>query len=205
VTGSGGVVRLPPHAPGMRVGLYGGSFNPPHAGHRHVSLMALRRLGLDRIWWMVTPGNPLKDRRRLPALAARLAAARIVAHHPRIDVTGFEAEIGAAYSIDTVRFLVRRCPALRFVWIMGADSLATFQRWKDWQGIAAAMPMAVIDRPGWTLAATASRAAIALRERRMAEAEARRLADSRPPAWVYLHGARSSLSSTQLRLLQEGR
>lgn len=193
------MVRLPPHAPGLRVGLYGGSFNPPHAGHRHVSLMALRRLQLDRIWWIVTPGNPLKDRAGLPPASARAAVARTVAADPRIAVTGFEEEIGARFTIDTLAYLRERCPGVRFVWIMGADNLAGFHRWRGWRAIARSMPIAVVDRPGWTLRATRSRAAAALARYRWDEADAPRLADAAPPAWLFLHGPRSFLSSTQLR------
>ena len=153
--------RLPPHAPGLRIGLYGGSFNPPHAGHRHVSLRALKRLNLDRIWWLVTPGNPLKERDGLPGTAERVEAARRLAAHPRIAVTGFEEAIGTRYTVDTLRVVVERCPAVRFVWIMGADNLAGFHRWRGWRDIAQLMPFAVVDRPGWTLSATRSRAALA--------------------------------------------
>lgn len=197
--GGGSVVRLPPHAPGMRIGLYGGTFNPPHAGHRHVGLMALRRLALDRLWWLVTPGNPLKDRGDLPPASARLAAAQALAAHPRIVATGFEEEIGSHYTLETVRFVRERCPGVRFVWIMGGDSLATFQRWRGWREIAELMPIAVVDRPGSTLTATRSRAATALARYRWDETDAGRLADAVPPAWVFLHGPRSYLSSTELR------
>lgn len=194
-----GILRLPPHAPGLRIGLYGGSFNPAHAGHLHVSRVALRRLRLDRLWWMVTPGNPLKSRRDVPSLAERVASAAAVARHPRIDVTGFEAAIGSPFTVDTLRVLTRRCPGLRFVWIMGADSLAAFHRWQDWRAIAALVPIAVVDRPGWSLPALSSRAARALAGSRLPEAEAASLADCRPPAWMFLHGPLSPLSSTALR------
>lgn len=193
------MVRLPPHTPGLRIGLYGGSFNPPHAGHRHVSLMALRRLRLDRVWWIVTPGNPLKDHGGLPATAARVAAACRLARHPRIAVTGFEEEIGARYTVDTLSYLKERCPGPSFVWIMGADSLASFHRWRGWWRIAELMPFAVVDRPGWTLRAIQSRAALALGCYRIDETDAGLLADLAPPAWAFLHGPRSSLSSTVLR------
>jgi nicotinate-nucleotide adenylyltransferase len=192
--------RLPPHAPGLRIGLYGGSFNPPHAGHRHVSLRALKRLNLDRIWWLVTPGNPLKERDGLPATAERVEAARRrLAVHPRIAVTGFEEAIGTRYTVDTLRVVVERCPAVRFVWIMGADNLAGFHRWRGWRDIAQLMPFAVVDRPGWTLRATRSRAALALAPWRIDETDAGLLAALDPPAWTFLHGPRSPLSSTGLR------
>jgi nicotinate-nucleotide adenylyltransferase len=193
------MLDLPPGARGLRIGLYGGSFNPPHAGHRHVSLMALRRLRLDRVWWIVTPGNPLKDHGGLPATAERVAAARRVARHPRIAVTGFEEAIGARYTLDTLAYLKARRPEARFVWIMGADNLAGFERWRGWRRIAELMPFAVIDRPGWTLRSTQGRAAVALRPYRIDETDAALLADLTPPAWVFLHGPRSALSSTVLR------
>ena len=194
-----GLVRLPPAASGLRIGLYGGSFNPAHAGHRHVSLMALKRLGLDRVWWLVTPGNPLKNPGEAAPMAERLAQARACAAHPRIAVTGFEEGIGVRYTVDTLRFLVRRHPDLRFVWLMGADNLAGFHRWRGWREIARLMPIAIIDRPGWTLTAVGSRAGVALGPARVPEAQARRLADLRPPAWTFLHGPRSFLSSTEIR------
>jgi nicotinate-nucleotide adenylyltransferase len=193
------MIRLPPHARGQRIGLYGGSFNPPHAGHLHVSLMALRRLRLDRVWWLVTPGNPLKELAGLPPLAERMAAARALARHPRITVTGFEAQIGARYTLDSLEYLVRRASGARFVWIMGADNLAQFDRWRGWRRIAELAPFAVIDRPGWTLRAARSKAALALSRCRIDETDAALLADLAPPAWVFLHGPRSALSSTVLR------
>lgn len=197
--GSAGPVRLPPSAPGMRIGLYGGSFDPPHPGHRHVALMALKRLRLDRVWWVVSPGNPLKDVSRLASGADRIAAARRVAAHPRLAVTGFEAELGITYTVETIRYLVRRLPAVRFVWIMGADSLGGFHRWREWRSFADLVPIAIVDRPGWTLRAAASRAGLALGRDRLPEDEASGLADRTPPAWTFLHGPRSDVSSTSLR------
>lgn len=202
--GRGGPLRLPPWAPGMRIGLYGGSFDPPHAGHRLLAATALKRLALDRVWWLVTPGNPLKDRRRQSPLPARLDAARRVARHPRMDVTILEAPGAAAFTVDTVRALVRRAPAARFVWLMGADSLAGFHRWRAWREIAALVPIAVIERPGWTGAAVASRAAAALDFARIPERDAVTLAGRAPPAWVLLHGRRSDLSSTRIRAGRAG-
>jgi nicotinate-nucleotide adenylyltransferase len=197
-----GLVRLPRAAPGLRIGLYGGSFNPAHAGHRHVSLLALKHLRLDRIWWIVTPGNPLKDHGELASTGERVAQARRIASHPRIDVTAFEEGIGARYTIDTLAFLKRRFPAVRFVWIMGADNLAGFHRWRGWRAIADAMPIAVIDRPGWTLKATRSRAASVLAAYRVGEAAGPALPGMDPPVWLFLHGPRSFLSSSELRRRQ---
>ncbi|MCS0495201.1 nicotinate-nucleotide adenylyltransferase [Ancylobacter sp. MQZ15Z-1] len=183
----------------MRIGLYGGSFNPPHAAHRAASLLALKRLGLDQVWWLVTPGNPLKDNGALPSLTARLEAAREVAHHPRLVPTGLEAGLGTRYSFDTVAALTRRFPEVRFVWLMGADNLATFHRWQRWRDIASLVPIAVIDRPGCTFPSMTSPAATALARWRRAEEDAPCLAGAAAPAWVFLHGLKSPLSSTQLR------
>jgi nicotinate-nucleotide adenylyltransferase len=190
---------LPPHAPGLRVGLFGGSFNPPHEGHRAVSLLAIRRLRLDWIWWLVSPGNPLKDTRDLPDLPHRLVAAEEVARHPRIVVTGVEAALGSPYTYETIRFVTCRCPGVRFVWVMGADNLVGFHRWKRWRDIADLVPIAVIDRPGATLAATRSRAGEALAPYRSSETQGPHLALAKPPAFMFLHGPRSALSSTALR------
>ena len=193
-------VTLPPFTRAMRIGLFGGSFNPPHAGHLLVAQTALRRLQLDAVWWIVTPGNPLKSRAGLPSQAERMAACRaLIGADPRIIVTGFEAEIGTSYTEQTVRYLVRRCPAVDFVWLMGADNLASFHRWQKWRAIAAMVPFAVIDRPGSTLRAVSSPAARALAKARLPEREAGRLASREAPAWVFLHGRRLALSSTQLR------
>lgn len=183
----------------MRIGLYGGSFNPAHAGHLHVGRTALRRLRLDRVWWLVTPGNPLKDRGALAPLEARVAQARALAADPRIAVTGFEAEIRSRYTVETLRWLVRRRPALRFVWIMGADSLGSLHRWRHFEDIMRLVPVVVIDRPGHTLTAPAARAARAFASARIPEPDAASLAGRRPPAWTFLHGPRSDLSSTALR------
>ncbi len=199
MTPAGDRVVLPPHAAGLKIGLLGGSFNPAHAAHRAVSLYAMKRLGLDRVWWLVTPGNPLKDTRELPPLEERIAAARAVANHPRIDVTGVEAAIGTRYTIDTVTWLLRRCGNVHFVWLIGADNLASFHRWKAWRAIAARLPIAVVDRGGTGLDALGSRAATTLERWRLPEAAASTLPGRRPPAWVFLRGLKLPLSSTALR------
>jgi len=186
----------------MRIGLYGGSFNPAHAGHRHVSLMALKRLGLDRVWWIVTPGNPLKDTGELATTAMRVEEAKQVSDDPRIDVTAFEEEIGARYTVDTLAYLKRRYPGVHFVWIMGADNLRSFHRWQKWRAIADLLPIAVVDRVGPSLYATAGIAGQALGRFRIPESAARSLPRRRPPAWVFLHGLKSPLSSTALRAMR---
>jgi nicotinate-nucleotide adenylyltransferase len=193
---------LPPHAPGMRIGLFGGTFDPPHRAHLGAALLALKRLKLDRIWWMVTPGNPLKDTRGLAPLEQRIAAARELAHHPRIDVTGLEAVIKTRYTYDTIRWLLARCPGVRFVWIMGADNLRSFHRWQRWRDIASMMPIVVIDRLGPSLYAAASPAGASLARFKIAEENASSLPDRRAPAWSFLHGLKSPLSSTALRALR---
>src|SRR5262249_17936184 len=140
--------KLPPHGPGMRVGLLGGSFNPPHDAHRAISLYAMKRLQLDRVWWIVSPGNPLKDTRELRPLDERIAECVRLADSPRIDVTGFEAVIGTKYTFDTLAWLKNEAPETLFVWLMGADNLKDFHRWKNWREIFMLMPIAVADRGG---------------------------------------------------------
>jgi nicotinate-nucleotide adenylyltransferase len=183
----------------MRVGLLGGSFNPPHEAHRAISLFAMKRLRLDRIWWLVSPGNPLKEQGGPHGLSERAEAARRVANDPRIDVTCLEAVIGTRYTVDTITYLRRRCSGLHFVWIMGADNLAQFHRWENWRRIAAQVPIAVIDRPPQSFRALAAPAARALAAYRVAEKDAGRLASRRAPAWVFLTGMKLNLSSTRLR------
>lgn len=190
---------IPNYSDGMRIGLLGGSFNPPHAAHRAISLFALKRLKLDRVWWLVTPGNPLKDVRGLHDLEERAEAARKVANDPRIDITCLEAVIGTRYTVDTITYLRRRCSGLRFVWIMGADNLAQFHRWENWRRIASEVPLAVIDRPPQSFRALAGPAANALAPYRIPENAAGQLADRRAPAWVFLTGMKLNLSSTGLR------
>jgi nicotinate-nucleotide adenylyltransferase len=190
---------IPLYAQGMRIGLLGGSFNPPHAAHRAISLFAIKRLNLDRVWWLVTPGNPLKDHGGLHDLGERAEAARRMANDPRIDVSCLEAVIGTRYTVDTITYLRRRTSGLRLVWIMGADNLAQFHRWQNWRRIAAEIPIAVVDRPPQSFRALSAPAAQALAHYRLAENKASLLADHRPPAWTFLTGMKLNLSSTGLR------
>ncbi|MEM8665469.1 MAG: nicotinate-nucleotide adenylyltransferase [Pseudomonadota bacterium] len=192
-------LKLPAASAGQRIGLLGGSFNPPHKGHRHVALTALSRLGLDRVWWLVTPGNPLKALDDLTPLQHRIAETKTLAHHPRMDVTAFEAAIGTRYSADAIRYAKRRLPAVRFVWVMGADNLAGLHRWQKWRDIMGLVPVAVIDRPGASMAALNSVAARTFAAARRPEAQARAIADATPPAWVFLHVPLEPVSSTALR------
>lgn len=193
-------VRPPPAPRGRRVGVMGGSFNPPHAGHVLAAKEALLRLGLDELWWVVTPGNPLKQNNRLPSLADRISAIeQLTNSHPRMRVTGFEAALRSPFTAVTLRFLKRRYPGVKFVWVMGADNLATFDRWQNWRGIAATMPMAVVNRPGYRLKALSSPAAKALAKARLPQSHASRLAMRDPPAWVFLTNRLAHHSSTTLR------
>ncbi len=193
------VPRLPPFAPGMRIGLLGGSFNPPHEGHALITRLALRRLQLDRVWWLVTPGNPLKSLTGLAALKARVEAARRLDVGPRVVVSDIEAQIGSRFTYDTLLWLRQRAPRAHFVWIMGADNLRQLHLWRHWRLIADLVPIAVVDRPGSTLRAISSRAGVALAPWRAPERDALRFATMRPPALLFLHGPRSRLSSTALR------
>jgi nicotinate-nucleotide adenylyltransferase len=197
------VPRLPSFAPGMRIGLLGGSFNPPHEGHALITRLALRRLRLDRVWWLVTPGNPLKSLTGLAALKARMEAARRLDVGPRIVVSDIEAQIDSHFTYDTLRWLGRRAHGVHFVWIMGADNLRQLHLWRRWRAIADLAPIAVIDRPGSTLKAISSPAGAALARWRVPERDASLFATMRPPALLFLHGPRSSLSSTALRHVGE--
>lgn len=183
----------------MRIGLFGGSFNPIHEGHLLVIEESLRRLQLDAVWVLVTPGNPLKSNKDLAPLADRVIAARRFIDNPRVRVTGFEAAHGFTYSWQTVRYLTQTLADRNFVWIMGADNLADFHRWERWRNIAAMVPISVYVRPGSGRRAPASMAANYLSRWRVDEDDANRLASLPPRAWVYLHGRQSPLSSSAIR------
>jgi nicotinate-nucleotide adenylyltransferase len=191
-------VRPPgPVAAGLRIGLLGGSFNPAHEGHLHISEVALKRLGLDYVWWLVAPQNPLKPAIGMAPLNDRLKYARILASHPRIIVMDVEAALGTRYTIDTLNALTRRFPQLRFVWLMGTDNLDSFRRWRRWPDIIQRMPIAVIIRPGTTLAPLRAKAAQRFARARMG-AE-RNIAASTPPALAIVDGPRSKVSATAIR------
>ena len=150
-------LRMPRAEKGMSVGLFGGSFNPPHGGHLLLAEIALRRLNLDQLWWIVTPGNPLKDKRELAPLSDRLAACEVMAEDPRIKVTAFEAGYNVRYTADTLAIISARNTGVNFVWLMGADNLKNFDKWQRWHQIAMTYPIAVIDRPGSTLSFLSSK------------------------------------------------
>ncbi len=185
---------------GRRVGVLGGSFNPAHAGHLHISDLALKRLRLDQIVWLVSPQNPLKEETGMAPFATRFAGARaIVKQHPRIAVSDFEQRIHTRYTADTLTQLTSRFRGVRFVWIMGADNLIQFDRWQRWRDIAAMVPFAVLARPGYMIDSAGAKAAQALRRYHLSEGDAAVLAASAPPAWVLLHSPMNPLSSTAIR------
>ena len=192
-------LRVPPVCRGMKIGLFGGSFNPAHSGHRRASLTVLRRCALDEVWWLVSPGNPLKDHADLAPLEARVLKAGAVADHPRIRITAFEAAAGLRYTADTIRYLTDRRPDVRFVWVMGADNLATFHHWQDWRSIMRRVAVAVVDRPGDRHAAASALAAQAYRRFRIDEGRVKTLASRPPPAWAFIHSPLDPASSTELR------
>ncbi len=183
---------------GQVVGLLGGSFDPPHGGHVQVSLEAMQRLGLDWVWWLVSPGNPLKREGPAP-VARRIEAARALIRHPRIKVTDLEARLGTRFTAETLERLVPRHPELRFVWLMGSDNLLQFHRWRDWRRIMASVPVGVLARPGARIEARFAPAARAFRHYQLNEAEARTLALRDAPAWVVLNMPLNPLSSSLIR------
>ncbi|MCY6383457.1 nicotinate-nucleotide adenylyltransferase [Hoeflea prorocentri] len=193
------LLRMPHVEPGMAVGLFGGSFNPPHEGHVLVAETALRRLRLDQLWWIVTPGNPLKDHGALASLATRMDLSRKIVHDPRVKFTAFEAVHNLSYTSETLEFVLSRNRGVDFVWVMGADNLAGFHHWQNWQAIANRVPIAVVDRPGSTLSYLSSVMAKTFGHARVDEMQSVALARMRPPAWTFIHGPRSPLSSTALR------
>ena len=182
-----------------RIGILGGSFNPAHGAHRSISLFAIRALALDEVWWLVSPGNPLKPRKGMAPLPARLASARRVARRAPIRPTAVERDLGTRYTVDTLRALVRRYPRHRFCWLMGADNLAQFAQWKDWRGIARTMPIAVIARPHYNEEAQGSDAMGWLRRFVRPARQARYWTDWRPPALVLLRFRPDPRSATLLR------
>lgn len=183
---------------GQAVGLLGGSFDPPHAGHLALTLAALKRFGLDRVWWLVSPGNPLKRRGPQP-MAQRIDAARALMRHPRVEITEIEARIGTHYTAETIAILRARLPGVRFVWLMGADNLATFHHWDDWTAIMDMVPVGVLARPEVGLRAGLSPAARRFARARLPEAAALLLPAARPPAWCFVRMPMEWLSSTAIR------
>jgi nicotinate-nucleotide adenylyltransferase len=185
--------------PARRVGLLGGSFNPAHSGHVHVSIEALKRLDLDEVWWLVSPQNPLKPKRGMASFAARLKAARAIVHHPHVRIVDLEARLGTRFTVDTLRVLVARFPATRFVWLMGADILPQLPRWKRWTEIFERVPVAVFARPTYCHSGLAGIAAQRFARHRVTPGAARGLAGMKPPAWTFFWVALEPSSGTALR------
>jgi nicotinate-nucleotide adenylyltransferase len=189
---------IPYARPGQVIGLFGGSFDPPHQGHVHVTLEAMKAFGLDRVWWLVSPGNPLKERGPAP-LQRRVKAARNVMHHPCVEVTDIENLTGTRATADTLAALQRLYPQVRFVWLMGADNLAQFHRWKDWRQIMESVPVGVVARPGDRISARMSPAA-RLYARYRIDGQARHLLGrAQAPAWCFVNVPMVDVSSTELR------
>ncbi|MDS9467983.1 nicotinate-nucleotide adenylyltransferase [Paracoccus sp. MBLB3053] len=195
---------LPFAPPGMRIGLLGGSFDPAHEGHVHITEEAMRRFQLDQVWWLVSPGNPLKVHGPAP-LEQRIAGARNLAKNPRILVTDIESRIGTRMTADTIAGLQRIYPRVRFVWLMGADNLVQFDRWDRWSEIASRVPIGVIARPGWRTPARFSRTARMLWRSRIPETRAGDLANSVPPAWSMINVPLNKQSSSAIRARAEGK
>ena len=188
-----------PSARGGRViGLLGGSFDPPHEGHLHITLEALKRFGLDEIWWIVTPGNPLKRHGPAP-LAKRMAAARAIMDHPKVRVTDLEDRLGTRYTAETLVHLRLIYPGVRFVWLMGADNLAQFHRWQRWRWIMETVPMGVLARPGDRISARTSVAAKMYRHSRLKGRQCQGLRAASAPAWCFVNVPMRDVSSTRLR------
>jgi nicotinate-nucleotide adenylyltransferase len=192
------ITGFPMARPGMCVGLLGGSFDPPHAGHVHITLEALKRFGLDAAWWLVSPGNPLKAQGPAP-LDRRMAAARSIMRHPKVEVTDIEVHLGTRYTAETLAALFARYRGVRFVWIMGADNLASFHRWENWQWIMENVPVGVLARPGQQISARMSPAAARFERYRLRGREAARLCIARPPAWCFVNVPMIDISSTAIR------
>ncbi len=190
--------NLPKPARGQAIGLLGGSFDPPHAGHVHISREALKRFGLDRIWWLVSPGNPLKERGPAP-LEQRAQACRALLRHPRIEVTEYEARMGTRYTAETLEALFGDYPGQRFVWLMGADNLAEFHHWERWEWILANIPVGVVARPGQGIPARLSPAARRFARFRIQGRNAQALAGAEAPAWCFINAPMLDISSTRLR------
>ncbi|NQW01985.1 MAG: nicotinate-nucleotide adenylyltransferase [Rhodospirillales bacterium] len=189
---------------GQRIGLLGGSFNPAHEGHMHLSRLAFRHLNLDRVWWLVSPQNPLKSSRGMAPLAARLEKARTVAAHPHICVTDIETRLGTQYTADTLVALKKKFPGGRFVWLMGADNLVQIDQWYKWTAIFMTLPVAIFARPPYSLRAENATAVRRFSRSRVDRANAKGLADMKPPAWAYLKTPLNPVSATEIRSRLEG-
>lgn len=190
--------KLPMAVAGQTIGLLGGSFDPPHVGHVHITKTALKRFGLDRVWWLVSPGNPLKANGPAP-LVDRIQAGRAIMRHPRVDVTDIETHIQTRYTADTIDRLREMYPRVNFVWLMGADNLVQFDQWENWQGIAQTVPIGVIARPGDRVSARTSKTAKVFRDYKISGKQANRLGVAHAPAWCFVNAPMSDMSSSAIR------
>jgi nicotinate-nucleotide adenylyltransferase len=190
------VKKLPPHGARQRIGLFGGSFNPAHEGHVQVALYALKHLRLDWVWWLVSPQNPLKDPKFTGGYATRFAATRLLAKHPKFVVSDFEKQIGSRNTAQTLSAIKQRARHAKFVWIMGADSLAHLHLWHQWTEIADNIDLAVLARPGYSIRALGSKAALRYRDQRKSVGV---LAESHAPAWTFISMPLRKESSTAIR------
>ena len=193
------MVKLPPFGRGQRIGLFGGSFNPAHQGHRMVALYALKRLQLDWVWWLVSPQNPLKDSKETGEYQGRLAFTKLIAKHPRFIVTDIEKQIHSRNTAQTLSAMTTAHGQAHFVWIMGADSFRDLDRWKRWNHIAETIPLAVLARPGYSVRALGSQAANRYAKNRVRNEQAGILAKRKAPAWVFVSMPLRKESSTAIR------
>lgn len=190
--------QITPRTSGRKIGLLGGSFNPAHEGHRHISLIAMRRLGLDEVWWLVSPQNPLKPSADMAPFEERFQSAEQMARHPRIKVSDLESRLGTTYTADLIKQLHSKGGG-NYVWLMGGDNLMQVDRWKNWRTIFDTVPVAVIARPGFEKAALGSKAAHVYRAARLDPTDALQLPLLKPPVWTLIQEQLTSLSSTQIR------
>ncbi|MDO6730806.1 nicotinate-nucleotide adenylyltransferase [Marinovum sp. 2_MG-2023] len=190
--------HFPAIRPGQTIGLLGGSFDPPHQGHVNITRQALTRFGLDRVWWLVSPGNPLKEHGPAP-LDERMAAARKIMRHPRVDISDFEAEAGTRYTAETLKALIQEYRGTNFVWLMGADNLIQLPKWQDWQQIVNSVPIGVLARPGDRIRARNSKAARVYAGARIRGRDSQKLGLSQAPAWCFINVPMSNESSSAIR------
>lgn len=189
---------MPYATSGQVIGLLGGSFDPAHAGHAHITREALKRFGLDRVWWLVSPGNPLKERGPAP-MEKRIMRAKAVMQHPRVEITGIEAQLGTRYTAQTLAALRKLYPQVRFVWLMGADNMAQLHLWQDWRNIMESVPIGVLARPGQRISARMSRAAALYAPYRIPGRFGQMLAQADAPAWSFVNVPMIDTSSTAIR------
>lgn len=192
------MTRFPAIRPGLTIGLLGGSFDPPHQGHVHITREALKRFGLDRVWWLVSPGNPLKEHGPAP-LEDRMAAARAIMQHPKVEISDFEARAGTRFTAETLAALMREYRGARFIWLMGADNLVQLPQWQDWERIMDTVPIGVLARPGDRIRARNSKAARVYAAARIRGRDSLKLARAEAPAWCFVNVPMSDESSSAIR------